>query len=363
MSSDLPIAKGLDDLRKGSRPLPVFIGMAGALAASQKDQLAMIEGLKLYQSHSFRRPPVNNQIIWQKGLVSLRHIPSDGKHHLLMIPSMINRSIILDLLPEQSFARWVAQQGVDVYILDWDEPAQDAGQENLDKVLHERLMPAFSFISEKMGQYNALGYCMGGTLLAGAVHLKPPGLNKVIYLASPWDFHAGNRQLQQQVLMGTASALQMTEQGHALPSNWIQSVFAAVNAERNIHKFSDFAAMDQDSYQARLFVAVEDWLNDGVDLPGDLARTCVVDWYGQNKPAKGGWLVDGVPVDPSQTTNPVLVITSSTDRLVPEESSHALANLIPHAQLLRSTCGHIGMMTGRRAKDEVWKPLISWIFS
>jgi poly(3-hydroxyalkanoate) synthetase len=134
-----------------------------------------------------------------------------------------------------------------------------------------------------------------------------------------------------------------------------------VNAERNIHKFADFAAMYQDSDQARMFVAVEDWLNEGFDLPPAVARTCVVDWYGQNKPAKGEWIVGGSAVDPSLTTNPVLVVTSSTDRLVPEESSHALANMIPHSKLLQSTCGHIGMMTSRRAQNEVWKPIADWI--
>lgn len=138
-------------------------------------------------------------------------------------------------------------------------------------------------------------------------------------------------------------------------------MFASVNAERNIHKFIDFSKMDQDGDQARLFVAVEDWLNDGVDLPGALARTCVVDWYGQNKPANGGWMVNGVAVDPTTTKQPVLVVTSSTDRLVPEKSALALARLIPDCQTVTTTCGHIGMMTGRRAEAEVWRPIADWI--
>ena len=343
------------------RPLPVSIAVASALAASQEDRLAMVMGLKLYQGHSFSRPATNDFIIWQNGTASIRHIPSVGKEHLLLIPSMINRSVILDLLPEQSFARWFAGQGVDVYILDWGDPINDPEQQKLDDILVEKLMPALSFINQKCGNFHALGYCMGGMLLAGAVQMKPPGLDKIIYLASPWDFHVGNRQLQQQVLLGTPSALQMTEHERALPSGWIQTVFAAVNAERNIHKFADFSRMDQDSVQARLFVAVEDWLNDGVDLPAALARTCVIDWYGQNKPAKGEWSVGGQVVNPADTKNPVLIVSSSTDRLVPQESSHALASLIPHACILKSSCGHIGMMTGRRAQDEVWKLIAAWI--
>lgn len=363
MSADADIQKQLEVLRHGPRSLPAFVGMAGALATSRADQLAMVQGLKYYQNHPFKRPDTGRSVIWQSGAVTLRHVPSAGKRHLLLVPSMINRSVILDLLPERSFAGWLAAQGIDVYILDWGEPTQDDGQQNLDDVLHQKLLPCLSFLNKKTDRYDVLGYCMGGTLLAGAVHLDPPGLNRVVYLASPWDFHAGNRQLQQQVLLGTPSALQMTEDGRALPSNWIQSVFAAVNAERNIHKFRDFAAMDQASDQARMFVAVEDWLNDGVDLPGGLARACVVDWYGQNKPARGEWLVSGAAVDPSAVKVPVLVVTSSTDRLVPEESSYALADRINNVCKMTTSCGHIGMMTSQRAEDEVWKPLFSWLSS
>lgn len=366
MPENAAIEDLLENLRRenyarGPRPLPAFVGMAGMLAGSQTELLKMITGLKMYQAHPYRRPETDDPVIWQNGTVTLRHIASEGKCHLLLVPSMINRSVILDLVPWRSFARWMAAQDVDIYILDWGEPTTDSGQQNIDDILLQKLIPTMLFLHEKVGSFHALGYCMGGTMLAGAVHLKPEGLEKVIYLAAPWDFHAGDRQLQKQVLLGTPSALQITEEGRALPSSWIQSVFATVNADRNIHKFADFAALDQNSEQAQLFVAVEDWLNDGVDLPSSLARECVVGWYGHNKPMCGKWLVNGKVVDPTQTVNPVLVLTSSTDRLVPEESSHALARLIPHAQLVQSTCGHIGMMTGRRAEAEVWQPIIDWL--
>lgn len=361
MSESAEINEILENMRRGPRPLPAFVGMAGLLAGSRDELLRMITGLKMYQAHPYRRPVAEAAVIWQSGSATLRHIAGQGRCHILLVPSMINRAAILDLVPQRSFARWLAGRGIDVYILDWGQPTADPQQQSLADVLDQKLLAAMLFLNEKVGSYHALGYCMGGTLLAGAVHLKPQGLDKVIYLAAPWDFQAGDRQLQGQITLGTPSALQITAQGHPLPSSWIQSVFATVNADRNIHKFADFAAMDQDSDQARLFVAVEDWLNDGVDLPSTLARECLVDWYGQNKPGMGEWMIAGAAVDPARTDNPVLVVTSTVDRLVPEESSHALARMIPHARLLQSTCGHIGMMTGRRAEAEVWQPLADWL--
>ncbi|MFN3827757.1 MAG: alpha/beta hydrolase [Micavibrio sp.] len=347
--------------RRGVRPLPVFLTLAGMTSADSAQHLAMVEGLKLYLSHPFKRAEEQRNVIWQSGEVTLRHLPAGGKHHLLLVPSMINRSVILDLLPERSFAHWLVAQGIDVYILDWGNPVNDPDQASVDDVLLKKLLPCLSFINEKTGSYQALGYCMGGTLLAGAAHFQPAGLEKIIYLASPWDFHAGDCRLQNQIMMGTPSALQMTENGKGLPSNWIQSVFATVNAEKNIHKFVDFKNIEQDSDQARLFVALEDWLNDGVDLPAAIARTCIVEWYGENRPCHKKWIVEDQVIDPARLDIPALVVASATDRLVPCEGSHALARILPKVTTLETDCGHIGMMTSRRAVENVWKPLLEWI--
>lgn len=361
MSSDPLLVNELEKARRGPRPLPVFLSLAGMMVANPNQQKDMITGLKLYLSHPFRRDDPERLTIWQNGEVTLRHIPSEGKCHLLLIPSMINRSVILDLLPERSFARWLSAQGIDVYILDWGNPVDDSSQQNIDDVLLLKLLPCLSFLNQKVGNFQALGYCMGGTLLAGAAHFKPPGLEKVVYLASPWDFHIGDARLKNQITMGTASALQMTENQKPLPSNWIQSVFAAVNAEKNIHKFINFSRMPQDSDQARLFVALEDWLNDGVDLPAPIARTCIVEWYGENKPCHKRWIVGGEVVDPARADIPALIVVSSTDLLVPQLGSLALAEVLPQVNTLQTDCGHIGMMTSQRAEKNVWQPVKDWI--
>src|SRR5690606_36852594 len=103
---------------------------------------------------------------------------------------------------------------------------------------------------------------------------------------------------------------QLMASRNILPVNRIQSVFAAVNEERTVHKFAAFAAMDPDSAEAALFVAVEDWLTDGLDLPAPLAQACIRDWYGDHLPGRGAW------VDAAAITCPALVIAPSRDRLL-----------------------------------------------
>ena len=353
------------------RPLPVHVALANAaimkMEARGQDGKAlvadMLRGIKLYQDHPYHRPPNRMPVVWRDGTARLYHCAARKPvAAALIVPSMINRAHILDLLPDKSFTRWLAAQGIDVYLLDWGDPAEEASAMTMDDIILRRLIPAIDAAAEQAGRKMPLygiGYCMGGTLLAAAA-VRTGKLAGAAFLASPWDFHAGDRVLQNHILAGTPSALQMMAARPALPVDWIQSVFAAVNEERTVHKFANFAAMNQHSREAELFVAVEDWLNDGLDLPAALARVCITEWYGENKPGKGQWIVDGAPVDPVAITGRTLLIAPSRDRLVPVESALALAKKLPQALVLNPDIGHIGMMTGKGAEG-VWGRVSAWL--
>lgn len=377
MAKDMDIQallRAADNRRPGVRPLPVHVGavLAGYAKDPAKyarlagDMEAMVAGIKIYQDHPFRRKMKPLAEVWREGQASLLFHPAAGKKKrgaVLLVPSMINRSIILDILPERSFTRWLAAQGFDVCLLDWGDPVKDADMADMEGVIRKRLVPALAFAHAEYGPLDVMGYCMGGTLLAAGALLAPQTMRSAVFLASPWDFHAGDRALATQIQAGTPAALQMIDQNGTLPANWIQSVFAIVNADRAVRKFAEFAALDQDSEKAKMFVAVEDWLNDGVDFPGALARECIAGWYGGNAPGKGEWKLGRRKVDPTKIKTRSLVVASSTDRLVPMESSLALADLIPNCEVIKPAIGHIGMMTGRQAEKTVWDPVLRWLES
>jgi polyhydroxyalkanoate synthase subunit PhaC len=359
--------------RPGLRPLPVHVGAVlaeytknpASYATIASDLTAMVAGIQKYQSQPFRRIRAPLAEVWRKGQAHVLFHPAAGakkKSAIFLIPSMINRSPILDLLPDRSFLRWLAQQGYDVFMLDWGLPVKDTAVKDIEGIIRERLVPALEFAAKKSGgPVNTIGYCMGGTLLAAGAAVVPKLLRSAVFLASPWDFHAGDKVLASHIQSGTPQAMQMVAEKGCLPANWIQSVFAVVNADRTVKKFADFAKLDQDGEDARLFVAVEDWLNDGIDFPGGIARDCIEGWYGKNAPGRGEWKLGRKPVSPDRIRVPALVVASSTDRLVPMESSLALAGLLPKCDTLKPAIGHIGMMTGRKAVESVWKPVLSWL--
>ncbi|PJB70520.1 MAG: alpha/beta hydrolase [Alphaproteobacteria bacterium CG_4_9_14_3_um_filter_47_13] len=351
--------------RKGPSPIPVHIGLAMQHigTADTKDMERMLAGIQKYQNHTYRRNVPSLPVIWQEGEASILHCAAETEElSIFLIPSLINKSFILDLLPEKSFVRWLAAQGINVYLMDWGEPVRDKMLQNIDSLVSNRLCAAMDYVTNKAGgKIHALGYCMGGMFLAAAAKERKEHLKSLIFLASPWDFSVGDCHLAKQVKAGTPTALQLIEQKGYLPMNWIQSVFAAVNADRALSKFSEFEKMAETSQDAHLFVAVEDWLNEGVDMPGEFAKSCILDWYNGNKSGAGEWIVNGTLVDPATLETPALVIASLNDRLVPRESSLALARLLPQAKILAPPSGHIGMMTGHKAEKLVWEPIRQWI--
>lgn len=357
--------------RSAPRPLSIYLGAAMAMlgpdapaadvAAHKSAVTRMLEGIKKYQGHAYRRPESTGEIVWrERGTVLVHFAARDGGQAggraLLLVPSMINGSEILDLLPDKSFSQWLAGQGFDVYLLDWGAPETDPGLQGLDNGVVERLRAAAEEVGRRGGgPADALGYCMGGTLLLGAAARRPELFNRLVLLSAPWDFHAGDGRMRGQVLAGSASALQLLEEKAALPVDWIQNVFAQVNPALAIQKFSNFLEMAAGSAEEQVFIAVEDWLNGGQDLPGDVARSCILDWYGANRPGRGEW------VDLANLAgHPILIVAAARDVLVPPESASAVAQQIP-ATVLEPSCGHISLMAGRQAQTMTWEPIRDWL--
>ncbi|MCB9989291.1 MAG: alpha/beta hydrolase [Rhodospirillales bacterium] len=347
--------------RTGPTPLPMHLMAGMNVAGDDGLSLSMIEGVKKYRAHPFFRQLAPLPVVWQAGEVTLSFCAGaslprrDDKPSVLIVPSMINRSTVLDILEERSFVRWLASKGADVFLLDWGMPVNDPGQQSMASIIEERLLLAVAYVADKNNApVHCVGYCMGGTLLAQAAMRDAGHMAALCFLAVPWDFHAGDKRLAGQVALGTPAAMQMMATENKLPARWVQSVFAVVNSDRVAQKFSKFAMLDDESFEARLFVAVEDWLNGGLDLPEAVGRECLIDWYGKNSLQE--------QYKSRTLGRPSLVVSPQRDRLVPVESALALCAHLSSYETLTPSCGHVGMMTGRNAEQEVWLPVLEWLF-
>ena len=202
---------------------------------------------------------------------------------------------------------------------------------------------------------------MGGLLALALAARRAGDLAGVAFLATPWDFHA--ERPEQARLLGAAASLfepVMAALGE-LPVDLIQLLFAGLDPFQVIRKFLDFAALDAASERAALFVALEDWLNDGVPLAAAVARDCMAGWYGANSPATGHWRIAGRPVRPADCRLPSLAVIPDHDRIVPPRSALALAEALPQAEILRPAAGHIGMVVGAGSAERLRRPLAAWL--
>ena len=141
----------------------------------------------------------------------------------------------------------------------------------------------------------------------------------------------------------------------------IQSLFLALDPFLAERKFIHFGTLDPAGAAARAFVALEDWINDGVPLARKVAVECARSWYRDNAPARGLWQVDGRAVRPPELGVPALLVLPRRDRIVPPRSAEPLASAIPGAEILRPPFGHIGMMASSGAPETVWQPIVQWL--
>ena len=97
---------------------------------------------------------------------------------LLVIPPWINKYYILDLQPKNSFFRWLVAQGHTVFVISWVNPGSELADKGFEDYLLEGPVAALDAIRTITGaaQSNVIGYCLGGTLLAGLLaYLKATG--------------------------------------------------------------------------------------------------------------------------------------------------------------------------------------------
>ncbi|NQW09830.1 MAG: alpha/beta fold hydrolase [Alphaproteobacteria bacterium] len=328
---------------------------------------AFLGGIEAYRAHPYRRVVDEPPVCWKEGSTRLldygplRDGGTEGRP-ILVVPSLVNRGYVLDLSNDRSLMRWLVERGFRPFLVEWGFPGEAERRFTLTDYIAGRLESALEAVLAITGRAPAvMGYCMGGLLALALAERRPRDTGALALLATPWDFAADAPPV--------AAALPMVEPWLAatidatgwLPTDMIQTLFFSLDPMLVIRKFLSFAELAPDSDNALEFVALEDWLNDGVPLAAPVARETLFDWYGRNTPAAGTWRVAGRPVTPERVTTPTLAMIPARDRIVPPASARALADRMPNAVRADVALGHIGMAVSAGAKRRAWTTLADWL--
>ena len=244
--------------------------------------------------------------------------------------------------------------------MDWGAPGAAEARFTLTDYIAGYLKSALDkAVALAGGPVGVIGYCMGGNLVLPLAQRHPDRVAALVLMATPWDFAAmGGRRILQ--AMGPGIEALLAGAGR-LPVDVLQAMFASLDPTLAGRKFRRFAGLDPGSKRARTFVALEDWLNDGVPLVEAVARECLFGWYGENTPGRGAWCVDGRPVRAEEVRVRSLSVIPEHDTIVPPASARPLARALPGAESLSIAAGHVGMVAGRGAVEALYAPTAEWL--
>jgi polyhydroxyalkanoate synthase len=319
----------------GPHPLPLFLDLV-AQTAMQNAELARaaLDGLRVYSAAP--RPARRQRPITDREGRARLFGQRQGRPVVVLIPSLINGSAILDLSPDLSLIDWLDGQGFDGLLLDWGVPTPaDAGMA-IDDHVTQLLMPLLQRLGEPV---HLLGYCLGGTIAAAAAHLVP--VKTLTLLATPWHFDGYPPDARAAMMQFWHDHRGLARSAGAIPIEWLQPLFWGLDPERTVAKYAALAGLDADHPDVLRFTLVEDWSNSGAPLPWQAGQQLFEGMIRDDITGRAMWTIAGQKISIDAGRHRAAQIAATDDRIVP---SATMARAVSATSI---SGGHVGMIVGR----------------
>jgi len=307
------------------------------------------------------------EIVYRKHKVKLlRYIPQKEtlyKTPILIVYALINRPYIVDLLPGRSIVEVLVKNGYDVYLVDWGEPTESDSKHGLHKYINFYLdkMVDKTLEIREAEKLTVLGYCMGGTMSLIYTALYREKVKNLITMATPFDCSSNEGLLFQWSKDFPAAEI---EQIYGNCPGWLMaSSFLLINPMKQIDKGFDFHNGILNPSFVELFLAMEKWLRDIIDLPGRLYTEIIEDWFQKNLLMENKFVLGNKKVDFKKITCPYLNLVADEDTSIPPSSSIVIGDKIGSRDktLMTSPVGHIGLSVSGKALKKLWPEVVDWL--
>jgi polyhydroxyalkanoate synthase subunit PhaC len=290
------------------------------------------------------------KVVFQNELIQLiQYEPSTTevfRTPLLIVPPWINKYYILDLQEKNSFIKWAVGQGHTVFVISWVNPDEKLANKDFPDYVFEGPLAALDAIEKATGetQVNAIGYCLGGTLLGATLaYLRATDDNRVqsatlftslLDFSEPGDLGVFIDEEQIQSLEKT-----MSERGY-LDGAEMASTFNMLRANDLIWSFViNNYLLGKEPVPFDLLY----WNGDATRMPAKMHSTYLRKMYLENAFREPGGIVIGdVPIDLSCVETPTYFVSSAEDHIAPWKTTFLGAQLFSGpVTFVLSKSGHI----------------------
>jgi polyhydroxyalkanoate synthase len=290
------------------------------------------------------------KVVYQNDLMQLiQYTPTTEKvlkRPLLIIPPWINKFYILDLRARNSFVRWATAQGHTVFIVSWVNPDETLAEKNFEDYMKEGILDALTAIEAATGEraINAIGYCLGGTLLSSTLAwMAAQGDDRIksaTFFVTLMDFRESG-ELNVFIDEEQIKALEdkMNKRGF-LEGSEMATTFNMLRANDLIWSFVvNNYLLGNDPFPFDLLY----WNADSTRMPAKMHSFYLRNMYQDNKLSQpGGISLAGTPIDLSKVKVPAYFISTREDHIAPWRATYRGTKLLggEHRFVLAAS-GHI----------------------
>jgi polyhydroxyalkanoate synthase len=270
------------------------------------------------------------KVVYQNDLMQLiQYTPSTEKvlkRPLLIAPPWINKFYILDLRPRNSFVRWAVSQGHTVFMISWVNPDAKLAEKNFEDYMQEGYLDALGAIEQATGEreVNAIGYCLGGTLLASTLAYmaakKDDRIKSATFFVTLTDFEDAGELgvfIDEEQLKSLEG--KMNKRGY-LEGSEMATTFNMLRANDLIWSFVvNNYLLGNDPFPFDLLY----WNADSTRMPAKMHSFYLRRMYQENLLSKpGGISLAGVPIDLRKIKTPAYFLSTREDHIAPWKSTY-----------------------------------------
>jgi polyhydroxyalkanoate synthase len=290
------------------------------------------------------------KVVYQNDLMQLiQYTPTTEKvlkRPLLIIPPWINKFYILDLRPRNSFVRWATSQGHTVFIVSWVNPDEKLAEKGFDDYMREGILDALSAIEAATGEsdINAIGYCLGGTLLSATLAWMAANnddrIKTATFFVSLMDFRESgelNVFIDEEQLKMLED--KMNKRGF-LEGSEMATTFNMLRANDLIWSFVvNNYLMGNDPFPFDLLY----WNADSTRMPARMHSFYLRNMYQENRLAQpNGITLAGTPIDLRRVRVPAYFLSTREDHIAPWKSTYRGTHLLSgQNRFVLAASGHI----------------------